>query len=98
MYPRPIQEIRIFDETRVGISRDLRTGKKVQHGLGRVGDDLRPYLDTRTEGYFLALDPADLPPVRIILHRETPLKSGKFRTRRGRWADAGAPDVIEEVK
>jgi len=88
-----INEITLKGLTRVGYVVDPVTGRRHMHGLGTVGEPIRPYEGERTEGYSIAL-PDDL--------REVSVRRVDFANvdRRGRytylpasWADLGASDV-----
>lgn len=61
----PIEVITIVNGARIARVTDPFTGQKRRHGLGTVGELLRPYLGHRAEGYAIDL-PADLRDLRIV--------------------------------
>ncbi|WP_167140221.1 hypothetical protein [Diaminobutyricimonas sp. TR449] len=90
----PLKHISIFDGTRVTSIVHPLTGKKRTHGLGAVGDPITPYLDHRSEGYFLIILPgADAPAVHEIDTKGTPTTSGKLPSKHVPWSALGADDV-----
>lgn len=94
MFDVPLQYITLFDGARVTTVTHPITGHKRTHGLGAIGDPLRPYLDHRAEGYMLVIPAgAKAPRVFEINTKGTPTASGKFPSRRVPWSALGADDT-----
>lgn len=87
-----IDSITIHHGTRVASVFAPTTGKRHSHGLGAVGEPLRPFLGLRSEGYEIAL--GDVPPAVFEIDYSGRANSRGFYPKRGLpWAALGAPDV-----
>lgn len=90
----PLRRISVFRGSRVTTIIHPRTGERITHGLGSVGEPLVPYLDRSSDGYMLAIAPApDATAVYVVDVDAEPLASGRFPQRRVPFADLGADDV-----
>lgn len=94
-----IRKVTIINGARIARVTNPITGDSVSHGLGAVGEPIRPYLGHRAEGYVLALPESPYGISVIEVDTAAPADArGLHPSRRVPAYELGASDVIRKVQ
>lgn len=88
-----IEHITVVRGARIATVTSPVDGTRAQHGLGTVGEPIRPYLGLRADGYMISLlDAPDVPRIKLV-HADRPADSrGKYPFEYVAPDALGAPD------